>query len=57
MLYSYSFLFGVFYVEFCFAWSVVYYFDVSFSRLITSVGEERAGFSAMVNSLFCCFRS
>ena len=25
--------------------SVVYYLDVSFSRLITLVGEERTGFS------------
>ena len=38
-------LFGVFYVVFGIAYSVVNYLNVSFSELITSVGEERAGFS------------
>ena len=30
---------------FCNAYFVVYYLNASFSRLLTSVGEERAGFS------------
>ena len=32
-----------------------YYLNVRFSRLITSVGEQRAGFSAIDYSYFCCF--
>ena len=48
-------LFGVgVYVVFCFWYSVVFYSNVSFSGLIISVGEERAGFSAIEYSLFCC---
>ena len=31
------------YVVLCIAYSFVYYSNISFSRLITSVGEERAG--------------
>ena len=37
-------LFGVSFLVFCIACSVLYYSNVSFSRLITLV-EERAGFS------------
>ena len=35
------------YIVFCKVYSVVYYYNVSFSGFITSVGEERAGFSAI----------
>ena len=34
-------------VVFCIAYSIVNYFNISLSRLITSVGEERAVFSAI----------
>ena len=48
----------MFNVVFCFAKSVVNNLNVSFSRLITSVGEERAVFfSAIVYSYFYCFCS
>ena len=35
----------------------VYYLNVSFNRLITSVWEERAVFPAIDYSWFCCFFS
>ena len=47
----------MFNVVYCIVESVVYYLNVSFSRLITSVGEVRAGFSAIEYSYFCCFCS
>ena len=40
------------YVFFCIVYSVVCYLNVSFSRLITSVVVERAGFSAFLLFLF-----
>ena len=36
----------MFYAVFCIAYFVIHYFNVSFSGLFTSVGEERADFSA-----------
>ena len=42
---------------FCIALSVVCYSNVSFRRLITSVWEERAVFSAIHYSYFCSFWS
>ena len=46
----------MFCVVFCIAYSVVNHLNVSFSGLITSVGEERADFSPIDYSLsygFC----
>ena len=40
-------LFGVLYVVFGIDYSVVNHLNESFSGFITSVGEERAGFSAI----------
>ena len=51
------FLEQVFYVVFCIALSVVYHLNVSFSRLITSVGEERAVFFCYRLLYLCCFCS
>ena len=47
----------MFYVAFCIALSVVYYLNVNFSSLMNSVGEERAGFSDIDYSYFCCLFS
>ena len=47
----------MFNVVFCIALSVVFYLNVNFSRLFTSVQEERAGVSAIDNSYFSCFCS
>ena len=51
------FLEWVFGVVFCIVWSFVCCFSMHFSSLITSVEEERAGFSAIDYSYFCCFCS
>ena len=44
-------LFGVGFNVFGLVCSAVYYLHVSVSRLITSAGEERAGFSAIDYSM------
>ena len=40
---------------FCIAWSVVCYLGVHVSRLIASVGEERAGFLLLITSIFVIY--
>ena len=45
----------MFYVVFCIAYADVYYFDINFSGLITSVCGESANLSAIVYSYFFCF--
>ena len=44
-------------VPYCISYSAFKYLYVSFSGLITSVGEERATFSAIDYSLLCGFCS
>ena len=47
----------MFYVAFCIALFVVYYLNVHLSSLMNSVEEEKAGFSDIDYSYFCCFCS
>ena len=58
-MFALCYLAYVFDVVFCIAWSVVYYMylNVSFFRLITSVGEKRVVYFAIDCTHFGCFYS